>query len=112
MRKLAMLSTALLCLGSMNPSFAQPGNSAPQPGLPPGAGVGAANAQPPLRTGNVATTPTGMQPAPMASGAPTASETPVATPSRRVIRRRRRAARRRAVHHARAAAPATTSAPQ
>ena len=56
MRKLAMLSLALIGLAFANPTFAQSGESAPQPGLPRGASVGTPNAQPPSATGDVATT--------------------------------------------------------
>jgi hypothetical protein len=39
------------------PSFAQPAQSAPQPGLPPGAAIGTQNAPQPPASGRVTTTP-------------------------------------------------------
>jgi len=60
MRKLVMITSALFAIAYAAPSFAQSAQSAPQPGLPPGAGYMAPNAQPPLATGNVTTTATGM----------------------------------------------------
>ena len=105
MRKLAILSTALIGLSFAAPAFAQ-NQSAPQPGLPPGAAVGAPMAQPPSSTGVVKTTPVGPQPmSPVA--APMASPMPRAT----VIRRRRVYHRRvyhRHVYHR--AAPAVAPA--
>ncbi len=92
MRKLAMLSTAMLGLAFAVPSHAQPANSAPQPGLPPGAAVGAPNAQQPLPFGDLKTTPTG-------SSRPYASET--------TSRSHRAAHHRRARHRRHHAAPAT-----
>ena len=59
MRKLVMTTSALLGIAFATPSFAQSSESAPQPGLPPGAGYNAPNAQPPRATGDVVTTPTG-----------------------------------------------------
>ncbi len=104
MRKFAMLSTALLSLASFNPSFAQPSESGPQPGLPPGASVGAPNAQQPRTTGDLATTRTGVQPAPRAT---TVAPAVTRTPPRRAARRRFRLFHRRAAHPAPAAtAPA------
>lgn len=58
MRKLVMTASALLGIAFATPSFAQSAESAPQPGLPPGAGYQAPNAQPPRTTGEVLTTPT------------------------------------------------------
>ena len=103
MRKLAILTTAMLGLALAIPSFAQPSQSAPQTGLPPGAGIGAQNAQPPRASGEITTT----TPAPMAAPAPVATSTPPATTTRRVRRARRRAARR-AAHQV---APATATPP-
>ena len=80
MRKLAMLSTALLGLASFHPTFAQ-NQSAPQPGLPPGASVGAVNAQPPAATGQLSTTQTSPAVAPSPVLTPTPA--PVATRPRR-----------------------------
>lgn len=104
MRNLAMLTTALLGLAYVSSSFAQPAESAPQPGLPPGASAGAINAQPPRSTGQISTTPTGVAPTPYASA-------PVATPraTRRVIRHRHRVYHRRHATHRAVAAP--TDAP-
>lgn len=59
MRKLVMTASALLGIVFATPSFAQSSESAPQPGLPPGAGYDAPNAQPPRATGDVVTTPSG-----------------------------------------------------
>ena len=104
MRKLAMLSTALLGLASFHPTFAQ-NQSAPQPGLPPGASVGAVNAQPPAATGQLSTTQT----SPAVAPSPVLTPTPAPVATRRVVRRRRRVVRRHHVTHpAPAAAPAAT----
>lgn len=96
MRKLAMLTTALLGLAFTIPAFAQPSQAGPQPGLPPGAGIGAQNAVPAPATGQ--TTTTGM-PAPSYT-APMASEQPSYTGRRH--RARRHAMRHRARRHHRA----------
>ena len=101
MRKFAMSSMAVLGLAFFNPSYAQPAQSGPQPGLPPGASIGAPNAQPPRATGQITTT-TGAQPSPMPSTSVDTS-TPPPAPTRRVRHRRVRHARH--VAHP-AAAPA------
>jgi hypothetical protein len=59
MRKIAMITTALVGLAFANPSFGQGSQSAPVSGLPPGASVGAGNAQPPAATGDLSTTRVG-----------------------------------------------------
>ena len=103
MRKLAMLATALVCLGYAVPSFAQ-GNSGPQPGLPPGANIDAPNAGQPPPTGRVTTTTGVARPMTMA---PTTMAAPAAEPSHYSRSRR---ARRRAIRHYRRThhvAPAT-----
>ncbi len=108
MRKLALLSTALFGLAFAAPSFAQPSQSGPQPGLPPGAGVGAVNAQPPRATGSVTTTTVGTPaPAPMADSS-MAPPAPVYHARRHHRRAARHARHMHAVHHV---APATTDAP-
>lgn len=85
MRKLALLSIAAFSMTIAAPVFtpaaAQGSNAGPQPGLPPGASVGAPNAQPPMSTGTLSTSPTG--------GTSTTMET---SPPHRA---------RRAVHHTR-----------
>ena len=111
MRKLALLTTALLGLAVIEPSFAQqnpfaaPNQAGPQPGLPAGAGVGAVNAQPPRAAGQIMTT------GPATSAAPMADMS--APPPARATRRRAR--RARVVHHHRArhhvAPAASTDAP-
>ena len=102
MRKFAMFSTAMLGLAFFNPSYAQPAQSGPQPGLPPGAGIGAPNAQPPRPTGQV-TTVTGAQPAPAAE-APMATSTPAAPVHSHHARHHR-------VRHHHVTHPAATTAP-
>ena len=101
MRKLVLLTTALFGLALPDLSFAQPSQSGPQPGLPPGASIGAPNAVQPSPTGQVTTTPTAPA-APMAS-----APVPYNPPPARTTRRRR-VRRHRAPAHARHAAPATT----
>ncbi len=104
MRKLAMLSTALIGLAFSSQAFAQ-SQSAPQPGLPPGASIGAQNAQPPRSTGQLTTTTTqAAPPSPMMAPTPTAAATP---PAHRVRRRRVRRVRH-VTHPAPAAAPSAS----
>ena len=87
MRKIAMLTTALMGLAFASHSFAQGSQSAPVSGLPPGASVGAGNAQPPPATGNVVTTRVG--PATVAPRAPVAvAPAAVRAPTHRTVRRR------------------------
>jgi hypothetical protein len=102
MRKLAMLTMAMIGLAFTTPSFAQGAQSAPQPGLPPGASIGAPNAGQPAATGRLTTTTTGAQPAPMA---------PMPAPTHHVVH-----IRHHYVHHhvtpvAAKPAPATTTPP-
>ena len=107
MRKLVMTTTALLAIAFAAPSFAQSNSSesAPQPGLPPGAGFRAPNAQPPRATGDVVTTPTGPSAAPSGPVA-TAPRTLAASRTARSRRLRARAARRARVATPAPAAPA------
>ncbi len=102
MRKIAMMFAALT-LSYATGAMAQPnGNSAPQPGLPPGADIGAPNAQPPGASGDVATTRVGP------SGSTASMHVSRGTDrARRAARRQRRAARH---HHAAPVAPAATDA--
>ena len=88
MRKIAMLTTALMGLALVDPAFAQQ-NAAPVSGLPPGASVGAPNAQPPAATGDLQTTRVGP-----------------ATVAPRVVRARRPRPVRRSFFRRRAATPA------
>ena len=104
MRKLAMLSTAMLGLAFFHPSYAQ-NASAPQSGLPPGASSGAIMAQPPPATGSVSTTRTGPVVSPVAVAEPTPA--PV---YRRTVRRRRHYVRHHYVR--RHVAPTPVAAPQ
>ncbi len=108
MRKLAMLSTALFGLAFFHQSHAQQ-NASPQPGLPPGASVGAPNAQPPLASGNLSTTRTAPSIAPAPAPMMT-SEPAVTTP--RPVRHRRVRHRVRHHHATHSAAPATPAASQ
>ena len=89
MRKLALLTTALLGLAFALPTFAQPNQAGPQPGLPPGAGAGAVNAVPPRTSGQITTTT-----APMAAPMPMAD---MSSPPPRMSRHRAR--RHRVIHH-------------
>ena len=60
MRKIAMITTALMGLAFAEPELCPRQNqSAPVSGLPPGAAAGAMNAQPPAATGDIATTRVG-----------------------------------------------------
>ncbi len=107
MRKLAILSTALLSLAMTHSAMAQ-ANAAPQPGMPPGFANGSPNAQPPSATGGISTTQVGpavSAPVPYSSMSATP---PVTTRSTRRARRARARAHRRAMHRmtAPAAAPA------
>lgn len=105
MRKLAILGMAMFGLAIVTQSQAQPANSAPQPGLPPGAAIGAPNAQQPRSSGVLTTTTTGAQPAPMAS-APYESATTAPPRVRRSVHHRRRARHARHMRMAPVAAPA------
>ena len=98
MRKLALLTMALLGLALADNAFAQGSQAGPQPGLPPGAGIGAPNALTPRATGQIATTPTG----------PAVAAMPYEPPARPM---RRRVRRHRTVHHMRHGAPASAAAP-
>ena len=107
MRKLVMTVTALLGLVFAAPSFAQSNSSesAPQPGLPPGAGFRAPNAQPPAATGDVVTTPT---------GGSAAAPRPAVAPPRSIAASRANRARRlrlRRASRAKSTTPAATTAP-
>ncbi len=108
MRKFAMLSTALVGLAFATSSHAQPAQSGPQPGLPPGASIGAPNAQPPRATGSVTTTTTGAQPAP--APMPMATGTSEAPP-RHMVRHRRVRHPRHVRHVTHAKAPAAETPP-
>ena len=89
MRKIALITTALLGLAFVEPTFAQPNQAGPQPGLPPGAGAGAVNAVPPRTSGQITTTAPMAAPMPMADmGAP-----------RVRMSRHRRVRHSRIVHH-------------
>jgi hypothetical protein len=94
MRKFAMFATAIVGLAFAAPSYAQPANSAPQPGLPPGFSAGSQNAQPPRATGELTTTTTG---APAPTTASTHSARRAAAHHRRVRHHRRHAAAKAAV---------------
>jgi hypothetical protein len=87
MRKIAMITTALVGLAFANPSFGQGSQSAPVTGLPPGASVGAPNAQPPAATGDLSNTRVGP-----ATVRPRATRTRSARARRRLLRRRAAAA--------------------
>ncbi len=103
MRKLAMLTTAFLGLVSADLSYAQSNQAGPQPGLPPGAAIGAPNAVQPSPTGQIATTPTG----------PIAAPQPYNPPPARVTRRRvirHRIVRHRHHYYRHHVAPAATDA--
>ena len=114
MRKLAMLTMAMLGLTVASNTFAQgmggnmPSQAGPQPGLPAGVG-GGINSQAPATTGNVQTTPIGPQavpaPAPMASQS---EMTPAPAPVHRRVRRRRTT---RTTTHRKTTTPAATTAP-
>ncbi len=105
MRKLALLTTAMLGLAFVDPSLAQPNQAGPQPGLPPGAGIGAPNVLQPRASGELRTTPTGS--APMA--APVDTSAPSPTPAYHRARRHRVMRHRHSVrHHAAAPTPATS----
>ena len=98
MRMIAMITTALMGLAFTDPAFAQGSQSAPISGLPPGASVGAGNAQPPAATGVVGTTRVG----PATVTPRVRAVTPV---------RARRHARRRFFHRRAAAPVAAPAAP-
>ncbi len=103
MRKLALLTTAMLGLAFADPSFAQPNQAGPQPGLPPGAGIGAPNALQPRASGELRTTPT--SPAPMAAPMDTSAPPPAPVYHRRARRHRIMRHRHYVRHHAAVAAP-------
>ncbi|WP_158742868.1 hypothetical protein [Acidisphaera sp. L21] len=107
MRKFAMFATAIVGLAFTAPSYAQPSNSAPQPGLPPGFSAGSQNAQPPRATGDLNSTATTTS----SPGSTAAAAVPTTASTHRA---RRAAAHHRRVRHRRhvaAAKAAATTAP-
>ena len=108
MRKLALLTTALFGLAFANASYAQSNEAGPQPGLPPGASVGAPNSLQPRATGRITTTPTDVTSAPVPYVAPRSTYR-----RHRIYRHRplRHHTRRHTHHIVRTAPVATDTAP-